>query len=132
MNTKASYTKKNKKNKRNSCINGVAHIRSSFNNTIITITDPNGNVFASASGGSAGFKNSRESTPHAAKIAAEQVADKAKEYGVKFLLVHLKGPGSGKDSAVIALKNKGLEITAVRETTGIPHNGCKPKKKRRV
>lgn len=132
MSNKTSYTKKSKKNKKTNCINGVAHIRSSFNNTIITITDTNGNAFVSASGGSAGFKNSRESTPHAAKMAAEQAADKAKEFGLKFLLVHLKGPGSGKDSAVIALKNKGLEITAVRETTGIPHNGCKPRKRRRV
>lgn len=121
-----------KKHKKLSVINGVAHIKSSFNNTLITITDTSGNAFVSASGGSAGFKNSRESTPHAAKLAAEQAADKAKEFGLKFLLVHLQGPGSGKDSAVIALKNKGLEITAIKEVTGVPHNGCKPRKRRRV
>ena len=132
MSSKTGYNKRTKKLRKINVINGVAHIKSSFNNTIITITDNNGNVLVSASGGTAGFKNSRESTPHAAKLAAEQVADKAKDFGLKFLLVNLKGPGAGKDSAVIALKNKGLEITSIKEVTGIPHNGCKPRKRRRV
>ena len=132
MNTKTNYNKKVKKIKRNSFINGVAHVKCSFNNTIISISDPNGNVFASCSGGGAGFSNSKESTPHAAKIATEKVADKAIASGLKFLLLHLKGPGPGKDSVVTTLKSKGFEITAIKETTGVAYNGCKPRKRRRV
>ncbi|MGV3279159.1 30S ribosomal protein S11 [Rickettsiales bacterium LUAb2] len=132
MSAGSNYSKKLKKRKKKNIITGIAHIRSTFNNTIITITDMQGNAIVSSSGGMAGFKNSRESTPHAAKLAAEQAADKAAEHGLKFLLVHMKGPGMGKDSAVSAFRNKGLVVTAIRELSGIAHNGCRARKKRRV
>ena len=111
---------------------GVAHVVSSFNNTIITITDDNGNALAWSSAGHKGFKGSRKSTPYAAQIAAEDVGNKAKEYGLKTLKVEVSGPGSGRESAVRALNGCGLKITKISDVTPIPHNGCRPPKKRRV
>jgi len=109
-----------------------AHINASFNNTIITITDPQGNAIAWASSGSAGFKGSKKSTPFAAQIASEQVARKAQEVGVKEVEVYLKGPGAGRESAIRALQATGLHITSIHDITPIPHNGCRPPKRRRV
>ena len=111
---------------------GIAHIQSTFNNTIISITDLSGNVVAWTSAGTQGFKGSRKSTPFAAQIAAENVARKAMDIGMKKIDVYVKGPGSGRESAVRALQAAGLEINLIRDVTPIPHNGCRPPKKRRV
>jgi len=111
---------------------GVAHIQTSFNNTIITITDPNGNVVAWASSGSCGFKGSRKGTPYAAQIAAETVAKKVMEMGMKQIDVFIKGPGSGRETAIRALQAAGLEINLIKDVTPVPHNGCRPPKRRRV
>lgn len=111
---------------------GSAHIQSSFNNTIITITDPQGNVISWASGGVAGFKGSRKSTPFAAQLAAENAAKKAIESGLKTIDVYVKGPGSGREAALRALQSAGLKIHLIRDVTPIPHNGCRPPKRRRV
>ena len=111
---------------------GVAHIVSSFNNTIITITDDKGNALAWSSSGQKGFKGSRKSTPYAAQIAAEDAGTKAKEFGLKNLQVFVKGPGGGRESALRALQAVGFYITSIKDTTPIPHNGCRPPKKRRV
>ena len=111
---------------------GVAHIKSSFNNTIVAITDPAGNVLSWASAGNVGFKGSRKSTPFAAQIAAEDCAKKAQEHGMKSLEVEVCGPGSGRESALRALQAAGFTITSIRDVTPIPHNGCRPRKKRRV
>ena len=111
---------------------GVAHIVSSFNNTIITISDEKGNALAWSSSGHKGFKGSRKSTPYAAQIAAEDVGNKAKEYGVKSLKVEVSGPGSGRESAIRGLNSKGFKITKITDVTPIPHNGCRPPKRRRV
>lgn len=111
---------------------GVAHIQASFNNTIITITDPNGNVVCWASAGSQGFKGSRKSTPFAAQLASENAARKAMDNGMKNVEVRVNGPGSGRESAIRALQSAGLDITAIRDVTPIPHNGCRPPKRRRV
>ncbi len=110
----------------------VAHVNSTFNNTVITISDPLGNTIAWSSSGAMGFKGSRKSTPYAAQVAAEDVARKAMEHGVKTLEVEVKGPGSGRESALRALQALGLSITAIRDITSIPHNGCRPSKRRRV
>ena len=112
--------------------NGVAHVVSSFNNTIISISDENGNVLAWSSAGHKGFKGSRKSTPFAAQIAAEDVGNKAKEYGLKTLRVEVSGPGSGRESALRSLQSVGYIITAIKDVTPIPHNGCRPRKRRRV
>ena len=112
--------------------NGVAHVVSSFNNTIISISDENGNVLAWSSAGHKGFKGSRKSTPFAAQIAAEDVGNKAKEYGLKTLRVEVSGPGSGRESALRSLQSVGYIITSIKDVTPIPHNGCRPKKRRRV
>ncbi len=112
--------------------NGVAHIQATFNNTIITITDIIGNVIAWSSAGLAGFKGSRKSTPYAAGQAAEDVARKAKEHGVKNLEVLVKGPGSGREAAIRSLQASGFNITLIRDVTPIPHNGCRQPKRRRV
>ena len=112
--------------------NGVAHVVSSFNNTIISISDENGNVLAWSSAGHKGFKGSRKSTPFAAQIAAEDVGNKAKEYGVKTLRVEVSGPGSGRESALRSLQSVGYIITSIKDVTPIPHNGCRPRKRRRV
>ena len=111
---------------------GVAHIQATFNNTIITISDSNGNVITWSSAGAQGFKGSRKSTPFAAQVAAEKAGRKAIDMGMKKLEVHVKGPGSGRESAIRALQAIGLEITVIRDRTPIPHNGCRPRKRRRV
>ncbi len=120
-----------KKVKRN-VVDGVAHIHASFNNTIVTITDRQGNALAWATSGGSGFRGSRKSTPFAAQVAAERAGTVAQEYGMKTLEVKVKGPGPGRESAVRALNAKGFKITNITDVTPIPHNGCRPPKKRRV
>ncbi|MBV2122170.1 MAG: 30S ribosomal protein S11 [Candidatus Thiodiazotropha taylori] len=121
-----------KKKVRKSVTDGVAHIHASFNNTIITITDRQGNALAWATAGGSGFRGSRKSTPFAAQVAADRVGQMVKEYGVKNLDVNVKGPGPGRESAVRSLNNAGFKITSISDVTPIPHNGCRPPKKRRV
>ena len=111
---------------------GVAHIKSSFNNTIISITDQEGNVISWASAGNVGFKGSRKSTPYAAPQAAEQAARRAMEHGVRKVDVLAKGPGSGRETAVRSIQNTGIEVTGVKDVTPMPHNGCRPPKRRRI
>ena len=111
---------------------GIAHIHASFNNTIIMITDRQGNALSWATSGGSGFRGSRKSTPFAAQVAAEKAGEKVKEYGMKNLEVEVKGPGPGRESAVRALNNAGFQITNITDVTPIPHNGCRPPKKRRV
>ena len=111
---------------------GIAHVQSSFNNTIVTISDLHGNALSWSSSGSQGFKGSRKSTPFAAGVAAEQAAKLAQEHGVKFLEVFVKGPGSGREAAIRSLQAAGMEISLIRDVTPIPHNGCRPPKRRRV
>ena len=111
---------------------GVAHVHASFNNTIITITDRQGNALCWATSGGSGFRGSRKSTPFAAQVAADRAGQMAKEYGVKNLDVNVKGPGPGRESAVRALNNAGFKITSISDVTPIPHNGCRPPKRRRV
>ena len=111
---------------------GIANIQSTFNNTLITITDNNGNVLAWSSAGSNGFKGSRKGTPFAAQVAAEVAAKKAMEYGVKSVDVYIKGPGAGRESALRSIQATGLSITLLKDVTPIPHNGCRPPKRRRV
>ncbi len=120
-----------KKVKRN-IAEGVAHVHASFNNTIITITDRQGNALTWATSGGAGFKGSRKSTPFAAQVAAEACGKVAQEYGIKTLEVKIKGPGPGRESAVRALNNLGIRITQIQDITPIPHNGCRPPKRRRI
>lgn len=124
-------TKTRKRVKKN-VVDGVAHIHASFNNTIITITDRQGNALAWATSGGSGFRGSRKSTPFAAQVAAERVGNAVKEFGVKNLEVNVKGPGPGRESAVRALNAAGFKITNIMDVTPIPHNGCRPPKKRRV
>jgi small subunit ribosomal protein S11 len=121
-----------KKKERKNIQVGVAHIQSSFNNTIVTITDLSGNVLSWSSSGSQGFKGSRKSTPFAAQIAAQEAAKKAMEHGLRTIDVHVKGPGSGREAALRALQGAGLEVNMIRDVTPIPHNGCRPPKRRRV
>jgi len=128
---KAPVVKKKKKIKKN-ITSGIAYVYSTFNNTIISIADENGNVISWSSAGSKGFKGSRKSTPYAAQIAAEDAGTKAKEFGLKNLQVFVKGPGGGRESALRALQAVGFYITSIKDTTPIPHNGCRPPKKRRV
>lgn len=111
---------------------GVAHVNASFNNTMITITDAQGNTISWSSAGTMGFKGSRKSTPFAAQMAAEDAGRKAQEHGMKVLEVEVTGPGSGRESALRALQSLGLQITSIRDVTPIPHNGCRPRKRRRV
>ncbi len=111
---------------------GIAHVHASFNNTIITITDRQGNALAWATSGGSGFRGSRKSTPFAAQVAADKAGQAVKEYGVRNLDVNVKGPGPGRESAVRALNNAGFKITSITDVTPIPHNGCRPPKKRRV
>jgi len=124
--------KKGKKRDRKVGVNGVAHVQASFNNTIITITDTDGNVISWASAGKAGFKGSRKSTPFAAQVAAEATAREAINMGLKRVEVWVKGPGSGREAAIRSLQVAGLEISAIKDVTPIPHNGCRPPKRRRV
>lgn len=121
-----------KKKERKNILNGVAHIRSTFNNTIVTITDTSGNAIAWSSAGSQGFKGSRKSTPFAAQVAAEVAGKKAIEHGVQNIEVYVKGPGSGREAALRALQAAGFNITVIKDVTPIPHNGCRPPKRRRV
>jgi small subunit ribosomal protein S11 len=121
-----------KKKEKKNIPNGVAHIQATFNNTIITITDPVGNVIAWSSAGAKGFKGSRKSTPFAAQIAGEDCAKRAQEHVMRALEVFVKGPGSGRESALRALQSVGLIISFIRDVTPIPHNGCRPPKRRRV
>ena len=127
---KSSYSKK-KKEKKN-ILNGIAYVQSTFNNTIISIADTSGNVISWASAGQKGFKGSRKSTPYAAQIAADSAASKALEYGMKVLSVEVKGPGSGRETALRALQSRGFKIISIKDTTPMPHNGTRPPKKRRV
>jgi small subunit ribosomal protein S11 len=131
MATPAKKVVKKKKERKN-VPTGVAHIQATFNNTMITITDPVGNVLAWSSSGSKGFKGSRKSTPFAAQMAAEDAAKKAQEHGVRSIEVYVKGPGSGRESALRALQAAGFNISLIRDVTPIPHNGCRPPKRRRV
>lgn len=121
-----------KKKERKNIQNGIAHIQSTFNNTLITITDMNGNTIAWSSAGSQGFKGSRKSTPFAAQLAADDAAKKAQEHGVQNIEVYVKGPGSGREAALRALQAAGFNVTLIRDVTPIPHNGCRPPKRRRV
>ncbi len=121
-----------KRRERKNITSGVAHVSATFNNTIITITDDQGNTIAWASAGSRGFKGSRKSTPYAAQMAAESAGQKAQEHGVRTLEVQVRGPGSGRESALRALQAVGFTITAIRDVSPIPHNGCRPPKRRRV
>ena len=121
-----------KRKERKNVAYGVAHIKSSFNNTIITITDQQGNTIAWASAGNVGFKGSRKSTPFAAQLAAEEAARRAMEHGMRSVAVFVKGPGAGRESALRALQGAGFKVTLIRDVTPIPHNGCRPPKRRRV
>ena len=128
---KKSSFKQKKKIKKN-ILTGIAYVKSTFNNTIISITDVHGNVIAWSSAGKKGFKGSRKSTPYAAQIAADEVGTKALEYGMKILSVEVKGPGSGRETALRSLQAKGFKITSIKDTTPIAHNGSRPPKRRRV
>src|ERR1700689_5701705 len=121
-----------KKRERKNITSGVAHVNASFNNTMITITDAQGNTISWSSAGMMGFKGSRKSTPYAAQMAAEDAAKKAVEHGMRTLEVEVSGPGSGRESALRALQAVGLQVTSIRDVTPIPHNGCRPPKRRRV
>ncbi len=125
-------TKIRKKRQKRSVPKGVVHIHSSFNNTIITITDEKGAVLSWASSGSAGFKGSRKSTPYAAQIAAEKAVNVCKDFGMSSVEVIIKGIGGGRESAIRALQGSGISVASIKDETGIPHNGCRPKKARRV
>jgi len=125
-------TARPRRRERKNITSGVAHVNASFNNTVVTITDAQGNTIAWSSSGSQGFKGSRKSTPYAAQVAADSAARKAMEHGVKTLEVEVKGPGSGRESALRALQAAGFTITSIRDVTPIPHNGCRPPKRRRV
>lgn len=124
--------KTGKKKEKKNITDGIAHIQSTFNNTIVTIADLSGNVIAWASSGTEGFKGSRKSTPFAAQMAAESAVKKAKENGLRNVQVYVKGPGSGRESALRSLQLAGLKISLIRDVTPIPHNGCRPPKRRRV
>ena len=128
----APRKKGGKRKERREVRTGVAHIQATFNNTIVTLTDKTGNVVSWSSAGSAGFKGSRKSTPFAAQLAAEDAAKKAMDHGMRSIAVHVNGPGSGRESALRALAAAGLKVTLIRDITPIPHNGCRPPKRRRV
>jgi small subunit ribosomal protein S11 len=121
-----------KRKERKNVPTGVAHIQSTFNNTVVTITDPSGNTVAWSSAGVQGFKGSRKSTPFAAQLAAEDAAKKAMDHGMRSVEVYVKGPGAGREAALRALSSAGIQITLIRDVTPIPHNGCRPPKRRRV
>lgn len=128
----ASAATKVKKKARKNIANAIVHILATFNNTIVNISDESGNTISWASSGTAGFKGSRKSTPFAAQLAAEQAARKAMEHGVRSVKVYVKGPGSGREAAIRSIQAVGLEITMIKDVTPIPHNGCRPPKRRRV
>ena len=125
-------THRPRRRERKNISSGVAHVNSTFNNTMITITDAQGNAISWSSAGALGFKGSRKSTPYAAQVAAEDAAKKAAEHGMRTLEVEVRGPGSGRESALRALQAAGFLITSIRDVTPIPHNGCRPRKRRRV
>jgi small subunit ribosomal protein S11 len=129
---KTTKTKIKKKNARRNVTVGVAHIIATFNNTSVTITDTKGDTLCWASAGTSGFKGSRKSTPFAGQCAAQQAAEKARKFGVKDIEVRVKGPGSGRESAITALEAAGLKVKSIEDVTPLPHNGCRPRKKRRV
>ena len=129
---KAKKTTRTKRRDRKNIESGVAHIRSTFNNTIVTITDPHGNTITWASAGTLGFKGSRKSTPYAAQMAAESAARAAMEHGMRTVEVLVKGPGAGREAAIRSLQAAGLEVSMIKDVTPIPHNGCRPPKRRRV
>ncbi|GGE83435.1 MULTISPECIES: 30S ribosomal protein S11 [Stappia] len=128
----AKDTTRVRRRERKNISSGVAHVNSTFNNTMITITDAQGNAISWSSAGAMGFKGSRKSTPYAAQIAAEDAAKKAAEHGMRTLEVEVRGPGSGRESALRALQAAGFMVTSIRDVTPIPHNGCRPRKRRRV
>ena len=128
---KAATTRVRRRERKN-ITSGIAHVNATFNNTLITISDAQGNAISWSSAGGMGFKGSRKSTPYAAQVAAENAAEKAMEHGIKTLEVNVKGPGSGHESALRALQAAGFNITEIRDVTPIPHNGCRPPKRRRV
>lgn len=121
-----------KRREKKNIINGIVHVNATFNNTIVTISDEGGNVVSWATAGASGFKGSKKSTPYAAQIAADNAAKKAMEHGLKNVSVIVKGPGSGRETALRALHAAGLTVSAVRDVTPVPHNGCRPRKRRRV
>ncbi|PYZ95630.1 30S ribosomal protein S11 [Alteribacter lacisalsi] len=125
-------TTRSKRRQRKNIESGIAHIRSTFNNTIVTITDPRGNAISWASAGALGFKGSRKSTPFAAQTAAETAAKAAMEHGMKVVEVSVKGPGAGREAAIRSLQATGLEVNMIKDVTPVPHNGCRPPKRRRV
>ncbi len=129
---KAAAVARPRRRERKNIASGTAHVNSTFNNTMITITDAQGNTISWSSAGSQGFKGSRKSTPYAAQVAGEAAGRKAMEHGMKTLEIEVKGPGSGRESALRALQAIGFVITAIRDVTPIPHNGCRPRKRRRV
>ncbi len=130
---KAKKVKRGRRRKEKKNVeHGAAHIKSTFNNSIVTLTDPNGNALAWSSAGALGFKGSRKSTPFAAQMAAETAAAAAMEHGLKSVDVYVKGPGAGREAAIRSLQAAGLEITLIKDVTPIPHNGCRPPKRRRV
>ena len=124
--------KATKKKVKKTVVDGIAHVHASFNNTIVTITDRQGNTLSWATAGGSGFRGSRKSTPFAAQVAADKAAVKARDMGMKKLEVHVKGPGSGRESAIRSLQAAGMEVLVIRDKTPIPHNGCRPRKRRRV
>jgi small subunit ribosomal protein S11 len=130
--TQTATRAKPRRRERKNISSGIAHVSATFNNTMITITDAQGNTIAWSSAGALGFKGSRKSTPYAAQVAADAAAKKASEHGVKILEVEVKGPGAGRESALRALQAAGFTITSIRDVTPIPHNGCRPPKRRRV
>src|SRR6202012_23938 len=121
-----------RRRERKNITSGVAHVNASFNNTVVTITDAQGNTIAWSSSGTQGFKGSRKSTPYAAQVAAEDAGRKAMEHGMRTLEIEVKGPGSGRESALRALQTVGFQVTSIRDVTSVPHNGCRPPKRRRV
>ena len=129
---RAATTTRTRKKERKNISSGVAHVAATFNNTVITITDAQGNAIAWSSAGSQGFKGSRKSTPYAAQVAAEDAGRKAREHGMETLEIEVSGPGSGRESALRALQAVGFSVTAIRDMTPIPHNGCRPRNRRRV
>ena len=124
--------KKTRRREKKNIVHGVAHIKSTFNNTIISISDTDGNVISWASAGNVGYKGSRKSTPFAAQLAAETASRRAQEHGVRRVDVEVKGPGSGRETAVRSLQASGLEVIGIKDVTPVPHNGCRPRKRRRV
>ena len=132
MATQNSGARRPKKRERKNISHGVAHIKSSFNNTIVSISDQQGNVLAWASAGNVGFKGSRKSTPFAAQLAAEECARKAMDHGIRKVDVEVKGPGSGRETAIRSLQTAGIEVTGIKDVTPVPHNGCTVGKRRRV